>query len=439
MWGTNLNRSVAILRPLGRSAQPWIEAALAITLAIGAGVLLVQLLMSPPARELRTLAGYLTLSGVATMAAGWVALQAADRVVGLGLQVKAFVGAAIGAGVALLNVLIVAQLMFVSTAHDLRLLLALVAFSAVVTVFFSFRVAGTIAHRVEAVASGIRTLAAGDYGARVTVPGKDEVARLAADVNTLAQRLGRAAEEREGMDRERRDLTAAISHDLRTPLASMRAMVEALDDHVVEDPGEVTRYYGRLRREIERLSRMIDDVFELARLDAGGLRLDTQPVGLQEVAADVVDAMQARARQQRVSLSLCAGPELADLTLDGTRIERALFNLVRNALEHTPAGGRIDVSLADSGTSVLLRVADDGEGIGQEDLPRIWDRFYRAEKSRNRASDADEGAGLGLAIVRGIVEAHGGTVHAASEPGRGTEFEVRLPRDAPLVINGRPR
>jgi len=265
--------------------QPWLGAALALTLAIGVGLLLAQLLMSPPARDMRTMATYLTLTGAATMGGGWLALRIAERAVGLSIQTKAFLSTAIGSGVALLNVVIVAQLMFVSTSHDLKLLVALIIFSAVVTVFFSLWVASTIAGRIELVAAGIRSLAAGDYLARVAVEGGDEVAQLAAAVNLLARRLQEAEEQRRALDRERHELTAAISHDLRTPLASVRAMVEALDDRVVDDPDEVARYYAAIGREIERLNRMIDDLFELAQMDAGALGLDRQPVALQEVAA----------------------------------------------------------------------------------------------------------------------------------------------------------
>ncbi|MCH8849999.1 MAG: HAMP domain-containing histidine kinase [Chloroflexi bacterium] len=423
-----MNRSSITARPLLRLGQPWLAAVLGLTLAIGAGLLLAQLLMSPPAGDMRTLAAYLTLSGATTMGFGWLALRLADRAVGLGVRAKTFIGAAIGSGVALLNVFIVAQLMFVNTAHDLRLLLALIGFAAVVTVFFSLWVASAIAGRLEVVASGIRALAGGDYATRVDVEGGDEVARLAADVNILAGRLRESEEQREELDRERRELTAAISHDLRTPLASVRAMVEALDDRVVEDPAEVERYYRTIRREIDRLSRMITDLFELAQMDAGKLQLDRHPVALQEVAAEVVDAMEAQARKAGVTLALAVEGEPPELSLEGARIERVAANLVRNALEHTPAGGQVDVTVYAADGHVALRVSDTGEGILEDEIGRIWDRFYRVEKSRKRGPTSADGAGLGLAIVRGIVELHGGSVEVASSPGRGASFTVLLPR-----------
>ncbi len=424
---------MGLAKPLAQLSRNWLGAALGaalvLTLAIGLGLLLAQLLMSPPAGDLRLLAAYLTVSGAATMGVGWLALRLADRAVGMPIRLKAFVGTAIGSGVALLNIVIVAQLMFVSMGHDFKLLVALIVFSAVVTLFFSLWVAGTIAERLETVTAGIKSLAGGDYESRIDVSGGDEVARLAEDVNVLAGRLEAAEEQRTALDRERTELTTAISHDLRTPLASVQAMIEALDDGVVGGSAEVKRYYATIRREVSRLSRMIDDLFELARMDAGGLKLELHPVSLEEVAAEVVDAMQAQAQQRGIALSLHTDDVQREIPLDGARIERVAANLVRNALEHTTLGGNVDVTVYRENGWAALRVADDGEGIEAEAMARIWDRFYRAERSRQRPEGSENGAGLGLAIVRGFVEAHGGTVEAESSPGQGTTFTVKLPAD----------
>ena len=295
------------------------------------------------------------------------------------------------------------------------------------TIFFSLWVASTIVGRVATVAAGIRSLATGDYGVSVPVVGRDEVARLAGDVNVLAQRLRAGKEEREAFERERRELTAAVSHDLRTPLASVRAMVEALDDHVVEDPVEIERYYDTIRREIERLSRMIDDLFDLAQMDSGALRLHRQTLALQDIAAEVVDAMQAQARRRGVGLDFRVRGSPPGISVDGALVERAVANLVRNALAHTPAGGRVEVSVESEDGWIKVGVSDSGDGIDEADLPHIWDRFYRAEKSRKRGPEAADGAGLGLAIVRGIVEAQSGLVDVCSSPDRGAVFTVQLP------------
>ena len=395
--------------------------------AIATGLLLVQLLMAPPSDELRDLAAYLAIAGVATTLGGWLVLRSLDRAVRLSLQAKAFLGATLATAVAFVNVFIVARLMFVNTSHDLQLLLALLVFSGVVSVVFSLWVVATVSERVSGVGQAIRELALGRYETRLRLSGGDEVASLAAAVDVLAQRLQEAEQQRDQLERERRELTVSISHDLRTPLASVRAMVEALSDEVVDDPAEVERYYGNIRREVERLSRMIDDLFELAQIDAGALQLRTRALTLQEVTAEVVDAMQAQALRREVRLAIEISGEPPALPLDGARIERAVANLVRNALEHTPAGGEIRVSIAADGEGVRLSVADGGNGVAADDLPHIWDRFYRGEKSRRRSTGGADGAGLGLAIVRGIVEAHGGTVAARSEPGAGAVFTFHLP------------
>ena len=411
--------------PLTRLALPWLSAALGLSLAISCGLLLAQLLMSPPFSELWKLAMYFGLAGGATMTAGWLTLHNADRALGLSIQAKAFLGGIISSIVALLNVLIIAGLMFVSTGHDLKLLVSVILFSAVVTAFLSLWVARNVAGRLDVIAAAVKSLASGDLKARARVVGGDEVTRLAADVNALGDRLQQAEDQRRALEHERRELTTAISHDLRTPLASLRAMVESLADGVV-DGDESKRYYGTMRREIERLNRMIDDLFELARIDAGALPLHRELISVEEVAADVVDALQPQARLNSVAVGLRASGRVT-ANIDGARMERAIANLVRNAIQHTPAGGRIDVAVERENGWVDVRVSDTGEGIDPADLPRIWDRFYRAEKSRRRGPGDAGGAGLGLAIVRGIVEAHGGTVAAESAPERGSTFTLRLP------------
>ncbi|MEO8457984.1 MAG: HAMP domain-containing sensor histidine kinase [Chloroflexota bacterium] len=413
---------------MNRAALPWLGAVIGLAVAIASGVLLAQLLMSPPLSELAKLALYFAVAGGATLGAAWVLLLAIDRTISLSIQTKALItGVAVGV-VALLNVLIIAQLMFVSTDHDFKMLLAVIAFSVIATVVLSVWVARSVAGRLHSIAVVVDSLASGDLSRRTHVSGRDEVASLAADVNALAMRLQEAEQQRQALDREKRDLTTAISHDLRTPIASLRAMVEALEDKVVAGP-EVDRYYSAMGRDLNRLSRMIDSLFELAQIDAGSLALRRSTVVVEDVVREAVDALRPQAKVRGVALEF-RGASKTSANLDGDRIERAIANLVRNAIEHTPADGRVEVGVSPNNGWIEVNVADTGEGIDADDLPRIWERFYRADKSRTRDDSGNgDGAGLGLAIVRGIVEAHGGTVAAQSQLGIGSTFSVRINRD----------
>jgi signal transduction histidine kinase len=250
----------------------------------------------------------------------------------------------------------------------------------------------------------------------------------------------------------RRELIAAISHDLRTPLASLRVMTEALADGLIEDPATTARYLATMRGQIGHLSSLIDDLFELAQIDAGALRLDLQRASLADLVSDAIEGMQPQAAAKGVRLEGSVAPGIGPALIAPQKIERVLYNLVTNAVRHTSAGGSVTISIrpGDEGTTgrngewanerpnladtptrplapspgVVVEVADTGEGIAPEDLPYIFDHFYRGEKSRSRATG---GAGLGLAIARGIVEAHGGRIWAESELEHGTQIHFTLP------------
>ena len=421
-----MSLSLARSRSGPRLLWPGLVTALCLLLATVLSLALAEMLLSPTARDLRALALYLVVSGAVTLMIGWAGLRVADRGLRLGIQAKVIVAGAIGSGVGLLNVFVVAKLMFLSDVHDLRLLVALLVFSGVLTNFFNVWVALTTTARVVRATATLETLAEGDYMAGVPIEGRDEAAQLGTRVNQLATRLRESEEDRAALERERRELTAAASHDLRTPLSSLRAMVDALQDRIVEEPDEVRRYYATMARELDHLSRMVDGLFELTQIDARAFRLDRQHVRLQDIAAEVADAMHAEAAQREIGLSLEVSGAPPAIPLDGARIERALTNLVQNALEHTPAGGDVKLRVESVSDGVAASVTDTGEGIGPGHLPRIWERFYRADPSRARADKAG-GAGLGLAIVRGVVEAHGGNVDVQSEVGSGSCFTLRLP------------
>lgn len=394
--------------------------------AVVCGLLIAELLMAPPRSELYDLGVYFVVSGIVTLAAGRLLVLLLDRRLAISVQQRSLLVAVIGPAVALANVLIIAQLMFVSTGHDLRLLIAVIAFSGLLAAVVASWSARITTRRVDRVHAALRQLERGEPQSSESRKLPDEIDGLAARVSTLAAKLEAADRAREEMDRERRDLTAAISHDLRTPLASVRAMIEALCDDVMPR-GDVRRYHEAIGRDVERLSGMVDDLLELAQIDAGAMALSRQPLALDRVAADVVAAMQIQADIAGVSLTIRTAGTIPPAPVDGARIERALGNLIRNALDHTPAGGSVTVVVEGSPGSVAVQVIDTGPGIDAADQAHIWDRFYRGDPSRSRVAGSLGGTGMGLAIVRGFVEAHGGTVGVSSSRGSGSVFTMRLP------------
>jgi signal transduction histidine kinase len=246
----------------------------------------------------------------------------------------------------------------------------------------------------------------------------------------LGRRLARAAmwaadarEKERQAEASRRDLIAWVSHDLRTPLAGLRAMAEALEDGVVVDPVTVAEYHRRVRNEADRMAALVDDLFELSRINAGALRLHFGQVPLGEVVSDAVASAAPLAAARGIRL-VSADSGWPTVTASEPELSRIVGNLLLNAIHYTPSDGTITVRAGRDGSGGWLAVADGCGGIAEEDLPRVFDVAFRGEKARTPQSHA--GGGLGLAIVRGLVEAHGGDVAVRNIAG-GCEFVVRLP------------
>jgi signal transduction histidine kinase len=256
-----------------------------------------------------------------------------------------------------------------------------------------------------------------------------ELAELSGELVTAHEKLSGARARERALEASRRELVAWVSHDLRTPLAGLRAMAEALEDGVVIDPRTVSQYHTQIRTETDRLSTMIDDLFELSRIHAGALRLSRRMTGLEDLVAEVVASAEPVARAKGVRLTGAAVRGMP-VYVDSAEIGRALRNLVINAIRHTPSDGVVDVLAEVQNGAAAVCVSDACGGIPPDDLPRVFDVAFRGESARTPAPDG--GGGLGLSIARGIVEAHSGQI-AVRNAGPGCQFLIRLPLARPVA------
>ena len=248
---------------------------------------------------------------------------------------------------------------------------------------------------------------------------------LARELDASRQRVQQAADRAQLAERGRRELVAWVSHDLRTPLAGIRAMAEALDDGVVEDPAEVSAYHRRLITEADRLARLVDDLFELSRIDAAALQLSLERVSLGELVSEAVAATLAVAEAKGVRVAGRLADRAPDVSASSRELTRVVRNLLDNAIQHTPPGGEVTVEIGHDRDHVELSVLDGCGGIPAQDLDRVFDVAYRGDAARSPSVDHG-GAGLGLAIASGLVEAHHGAIAVRNE-GHGCRFTVRLP------------
>jgi signal transduction histidine kinase len=274
---------------------------------------------------------------------------------------------------------------------------------------------------VQVLTKAAARLAQGDLSQRVEVHGKDELADLGQAFNQMADSLGQAQASRKAM-------TADIAHELRNPLAVQRAHLEALQDGLYPSTPE------NLQPILDQnllLSRLVDDLRTLALADAGQLRLERIPTDVIDLVERNVERFNPQAAMRAIDLSVESAENLKSnppvLNLDPARLEQILGNLLSNALRHTPDGGKIIVRTARSNGVVQIRIADNGPGIPEDDLPHIFERFYRADRSRSRS---EGGSGLGLTIARQLAEAHGGALTAANAPEGGAVFTLSLPDTA---------
>lgn len=393
--------------------------------ALAASLAILIPTLQPPEEDIQLLLLYMGSSGTGTV--GGVYLLYKRGLVRRVRSLRWALLAIILLTVALIfaNVVFTLQLMYISH-HDLMLTTGLLVFAGIIAVISAMLIASSLIERIRQLDEATQRLAAGDLRARVEAAGNDELAQLAAMFNRMAEALEAVDQQKRMLEQSRRDLVAWASHDLRTPLAAIRVMNEAMLDGVVTDPETMRRYRQQTHQELQNLSQLIDDLFEMAQLDAGDMPLNRKPTALDDLITRILVSANARAAERDITIVSEMAADLPLLHIAPDKIQRVLQNLLDNALYHTPAGGCVTVSAWRSGALVQVQVHNTGSVIPPDDLPHVFERFYRGERSRARSSSGYRGSGLGLTIARGFIEAHGGSIMAASTPQDGTTFTFTL-------------
>ena len=386
--------------------------------------------MNPQIQVVLIAASCTSAVGVAGLGVVWLLRRASLRLL---LQISgAVIVLAVVAGT-----LGTARAMFLSP-HDLNVVVMVCMVAAVVAAGFGCLLGRQLQASSRALRLAARSLGDQDGGYRSPAgPMTAELAALSRELGETSEKLRESRARERALEHSRRELVAWVSHDLRTPLAGLHAMAESLEDGIAADPA---RYHRQIRAEVARLARMVDDLFELSRAQAGSLRLSPGPIALGDLVNDALASTEALARARGVRLIGMADTPL-EVRADPREMSRVLTNLLVNAIRHTPEDGSVHVMAAPEPGGALLTVADGCGGIPEADLASVFDTAWCGR--RDRGSGPDGGTGLGLAIVRGIVEAHQGQVSVVNTY-RGCRFEVRLPalagsaRSDLAVYRGRP-
>jgi signal transduction histidine kinase len=295
---------------------------------------------------------------------------------------------------------------------------------ATLTALFVFR---PVHKRLRTLEHAARALGDGRTDVRATETGGDEVSSLARTFNRMAQDLESRATALAASDRARRQLLADVSHELMTPLAAIRGYVETLGmADLPLDRDTRARYLDIVEQETHKLEAIIGDLLDLARLEGGGDRVKAEPVAVEDLFKRIADRHEPSLRDRQISLQIDIAPHTPRVLGDAGRLEQALQNLAANAIRHTPEGGTVGLTAAPANDGVSITIRDSGPGIPDEHLAHIFDRFYKVDASR-AGTAVPSGSGLGLSIVRAIIERHGGTVTAGNRADGGAMFELQLP------------
>jgi signal transduction histidine kinase len=346
-----------------------------------------------------------------------------------GRSVRGALFAAAGGSVlaVIAGVVATAQAMFLS-GHDFAVVLLVSAVAGTVGLGVAMLLAGRVMADVRILLDAAAAVGPdGNAATGMPRPRMAELRRVRDELARAGVRLEEGRRRERALEASRRELVAWVSHDLRTPLAGLRAMAEALEDEIADDPA---RYHRQIRREVDRLARMVDDLFELSRIQSGALTVSLQRVEVGALVSDVLSGAFAVATARGVRLDARVAPAIVDADPNG--LGRVLANLVVNAIRHTPSDGTVEVRAGEDGGDVVLSVTDRCGGIGEGELGRVFDAGWRGSPARtpDPGDGPGSGAGLGLAIARGIVEAHHGRIGVENTTG-GCRFEVRLPLLSP--------
>ncbi|HUG87943.1 MAG TPA: HAMP domain-containing sensor histidine kinase [Actinomycetota bacterium] len=360
------------------------------------------------------------LLGVAVLATVGVTAAVARLLARSSLRIRIVAATLAGVAVALLNLAAFALLMFVS-GHDAALTAILLGYTGTVGVATGTALARSSTAGITRLEETAHRLADGDLHARVDeIDAAPELRTLARTLDEMAARLEEAQRNEREAESRRRDLVAAVSHDLRTPLAGLRAMVEAVEDGVVDDPEDLRRYTREMLRAVGALTTLVDDLFELSQLDGEAIRAEVRRARLADVVASALAAVEPQRLAKGVSVEL----HLADAAAEpcSPRVTRVLQNLIQNAIRHTPADGSVRVEARRDADRLEIAVTDTGEGIPGSSLDRVFEPFWRGDAARS-----GPGSGLGLALAKRLVEAMGGDISVQSQPREGSRFAVLLP------------
>jgi signal transduction histidine kinase len=328
---------------------------------------------------------------------------------------------ALGVAPVLVALVIVSLLMFVS-GHAAVLVAAIVAASGALALLGSRLISGGIIRDVEAIRDGLGAVGRGDREVVIATQAGDELAELAVAANAMIAALRSEESAREQSEAARRDLVAAVSHDLRTPITSLRLLAEAVGDDIVDGDTRAA-YLARMRTHIDALSALIDDLFELSRLESGDISWSLERVPLHELVGETVEAMRLEAEARGVEVVAAVPDELSPARANPEKLQRVLFNLIQNAIRHTPADGSVVVRAEPAAAGIEVEVSDTGDGIAAAEREHVFTAFYRGGTVASRTGG---GAGLGLAVSRAIVEAHGGQIWLA-ESDAGARVRFSLP------------